>query len=651
VTRSERLAEKLKADRAARRHVEYVEKQRSERAELAAIQKRLQQDQEKRRARLPSEVLERILSERQELRRSVEVEGQVAKTVRAQQRERRLAEERPGRGQPRKMLPPRSLEEHQRLGKAAEAARQRSVAQRQQQAEQRRMDRAALNHERAQLVQIREGLGAQRVEEHRQSRAAAETARQRSAAQRQQQAEQRRIGRAALDHERAQLVQIREGLGAQRVEEHRQLRAAAEGARQRSAALRQQQGEQRRMDRTALDRERAERVQIREELGTRRLREHRQLQKVADAAKRQGAALRTRAEARRFRRGKTTVARPPAARLAEIRGRAALASPAPPLEEPQDNLLWLRTADSFVVDENGAALSLRGITVQGLDAAAPAANQSVAATISLDDENLSAISDLWAINLVRLPLKAQTILSGNNSLSGTDLLAAIDDIVAALGQLGIYTLLSLQAPVSQGETTAPLPDQSAFDCWGLLAQHYQDEPAVLFEIFSSPLPISGDWFSAAQRLIGFIRRQHPASLLFVGNGSGTVDTSGLPLRFTTGDPTPNIVHTIRVAPQTQFSTSDQNLLASLTHSFPVLTSDWSSGASGFDRSAEFTANLFSRYGIGWAASNWNGEPRLVTNSDGHNFSPTRWGLAVQRAMTLPKKEPLEMLLPGEESNS
>jgi hypothetical protein len=185
-----------------------------------------------------------------------------------------------------------------------------------------------------------------------------------------------------------------------------------------------------------------------------------------------------------------------------------------------------------------------------------------------------------------------------------------------------------------------------FDLWRLLAVHYQDEPAVLFEIYSSPSPIDEKWLAAAQTLIGVIRSEHPASLLFVGSGSGDADTTGLPVRFTTGDPTPNIVYTLGMSSDQQLSLANETALAKLSQSFPVFASDWSTSSAGdLDRSAESAANLFSRYGIGWAAASWNAEPTLVIDAAAHNFVSTRWGNSVQRAMTPPVKEPLDKLLP------
>ena len=110
---------------------------------------------------------------------------------------------------------------------------------------------------------------------------------------------------------------------------------------------------------------------------------------------------------------------------------------------------------------------------------------------------------------------------------------------------------------------------------------------------------------------------------------------------------PNIVYTIRVGADSAISNTDENSMNALTESFPLVATDWSdSTESDMGRSAELAANIFGRYGIGWTASSWNADPRLVVNAQTHNFAATRWGSAVQRGMLLPPKLPLTGLLPG-----
>ncbi len=238
------------------------------------------------------------------------------------------------------------------------------------------------------------------------------------------------------------------------------------------------------------------------------------------------------------------------------------------------------------------------------------------------------------------------IVSETTSPSAADPLAAVDRFVARLDEQGIYTLLAMQ-PAATPDVTSPTVDSDIFFAWEALAQRYRSMPSVLFEVLSTTTPVSGDWLAAVQILIGWIRTVSPAALLFIGNGTGTPDVTGLPILFSNGDPAPNIVYTIRVGPGQQPPNDEASGLTVLSQLFPVVATEWANfSASAFDRSAELAAETFSQLGIGWIAAAWSAEPKLVANSAAKDFTPTKWGLVVRRAASLPTREPLAPLLPG-----
>src|SRR5262249_31479924 len=163
------------------------------------------------------------------------------------------------------------------------------------------------------------------------------------------------------------------------------------------------------------------------------------------------------------------------------------------------------------------------------------------------------------------------VLSGNASLSASDLLLGLDDLIAQADAAGCYVLLAVKpAPDIDGI----LPGDDDYLCMRVLALRYQDQPAVLYEPFASTAVFARNWRGIAQAVIGTIRREHPASLIFVGNGSGTADVRGLPLTFSTSEAIYNLVYTIRLTPQT-LNTVDRPSLHVLTQSYPVFVSEWS----------------------------------------------------------------------------
>lgn len=322
----------------------------------------------------------------------------------------------------------------------------------------------------------------------------------------------------------------------------------------------------------------------------------------------------------------------PKPRVAPSKARATESRPSslplPPIQE-EVALSWLNTQNGFLVDENGSPVYLRGVTVEGFDTISPKLNQSVSDAMALDDANISVLAGVWGVNLIRIPFSSRAILAGNASLSQYDLMAGLDDLVATVSSAGCYVLLALKPALDN-----TLPSDDDYLCWRALAIRCRDQPAVLYELFAATSVLPANWLGVAQALIGTVRREHTASLLFFGNGSATADVRGFPMKFTTGDPIQNMVYTIRLTPEL-LNTVDRPPLQALAQAYPVFVSHWSDGGPDFGRSSELAADLVERCGMGWAAANWNAGPRLVTNAAAHEFVPTRWGLLVQRALAQP----------------
>jgi hypothetical protein len=342
-----------------------------------------------------------------------------------------------------------------------------------------------------------------------------------------------------------------------------------------------------------------------------------------------------------------TLERPAGPPAPPLQKSATFPSSAPlPAIEDEQGLSWLSTQGSFIVDENGNAIYLRGVTVIGFDSVSPGPNQTVAQALALDDVGLSSLSDGWGVNLIRVPLTSHAVLLGNDSLSANDLLSGLDDLIYQSESVGCYVLLALK-PAS--ERDGILPSDDDYLSMRTLALRYQDQPAVLYEPFASVSALAPNWLGIAQAVIGTIRPQHPASLLFIGNGSGTADVRELPLTFTTGDAIYNLVYTMRLTPQLM-NTVDRLSLQALAQNYPVFVSEWSDSGPDFGRSSALSAELIASCTVGWAAANWNAEPRLVFNAAAHEFSATRWGMEAQRGLAQPVR-PLLMPYGGEESST
>jgi len=314
----------------------------------------------------------------------------------------------------------------------------------------------------------------------------------------------------------------------------------------------------------------------------------------------------------------------------------------PCLEDPDDQLPPLKVLGGFIADENGNAVSLRGVTVLGLDTSVPAAAQCFRAALALDDTNLSLLLELWGVSVVRLVFQARSLLTGSSSLSSAQLLSGLDEIVGAVTAAGAYVLLAM-TPAAGSAGLAPGDD--TFQAWELLAEHYQNAAGVLYELLAPTIPSPVNWLDMAPVLVGTIRQKQPGALIFLGKGVGGSEVSGLPLRFSTGAPVFNLVYTIQVSASGSSNLDDGELQA-LAHSHPVFASAWFDDGAGFDRLAGSVAGFLERNGIGWAAANWNADSRLVADAANHDFTPTGWGLVVQRALRLPVRPLLQSFAPA-----
>jgi hypothetical protein len=289
-------------------------------------------------------------------------------------------------------------------------------------------------------------------------------------------------------------------------------------------------------------------------------------------------------------------------------------------------LPWLRTAGNQVRDEPDGIVYLRGVTARGLDASTDAS--SLAESLGLADDGVEVLTQLWNVTCVRLPFTAATVLHGTGSLAGGDVLSALDDLIAGLAAASLYVILALQVP-----TGAPVGEDVAA-AWAVLAGRYNDQPAVLYELCAPAAAMPAGWWpDAATKLLGKLRRDHPASLVLLCGPHPGDDVRGLPLRYATGAPAPNIVYTVSATPLRQTVESALEL-QTFGHDFPVFVAEWTDG-SGVGRTAQLAADVFVRAGFGWAAANWNAEPRLVLDAARRRFTPTRFGQVVQRALATP----------------
>lgn len=322
----------------------------------------------------------------------------------------------------------------------------------------------------------------------------------------------------------------------------------------------------------------------------------------------------------------------------------AVATPVGIYPLPVQQLPALHTESCYILGPECTTVALRGINVTGFDELTSA--QTAAADLRLDDVALAVLHKLWGLNLVRIPISAQTIVSGNGSLSPDDMLSALDVLTTRLESAAIYTLIAIQAPPA-GPTAPPEPNENTTAAIQAIASHFATSTSILYEVFATSDPLGSGWTQQAQILIGAIRARNSAAMIFVNTGNGGVAFSDLPLLFPTGEPVFNIVYTISAGAGNE-PAPEEGVLAGLAEKYPVCATIWKDDPSGI---TPYVADVFGRYGIHWTASSWNDSPLLVANAGAHDFSATGWGLIVQRAANYPVRPFLQPLGASEERSA
>jgi endoglucanase len=309
-------------------------------------------------------------------------------------------------------------------------------------------------------------------------------------------------------------------------------------------------------------------------------------------------------------------------------------------------LARLAVRGPHIVDPSGRPILLRGVNRSGLEYNAA----------SLPAEELAHIAQDWSANIVRIPFNQDWVLRGRGSLSSDDYLGLLDQAIAQLADLGVYSLLDLQwldadRPFGANrQLVPPLPNRDTPRLWTTLARRYAANPAVLFDIFNEPhdrMPDDpytlcshdgsfydphqrdvsmSEWQPWAELLIDTIYKDAPETLLFVSGTNWAYDLRGFPLDRK------SLVYSTHVYP----NKGDNWLQAFgfLTRIAPVFAGEF----GGRDHDLDWGTRLldyFDDLHIGWTAWSFSDDPHLV---QGPRFTPTPFGDLVRTRLRMVNSE-------------
>jgi aryl-phospho-beta-D-glucosidase BglC (GH1 family) len=140
----------------------------------------------------------------------------------------------------------------------------------------------------------------------------------------------------------------------------------------------------------------------------------------------------------------------------------------------------IRAQGNHIVDRLGRTVTLRGVSILGMEAPGrhdlPTWEQEV------------SVAREWGANMIRLPLSDQRLLAGSCSYDPS-YLSTLDALVSSITDKGMVAVLDLHGlafkPCGR-PLLAPMPDRRAVDFWRIIASHYATNGLVVFELYNEP---------------------------------------------------------------------------------------------------------------------------------------------------------------------
>ena len=303
---------------------------------------------------------------------------------------------------------------------------------------------------------------------------------------------------------------------------------------------------------------------------------------------------------------------------------------------------WLHVQGNRIVDENGSPVILRGVNI------AEQYDMSYAGLHTFNEADAAELAQKWQINVIRVPIFPELWQYYPPYLQNI-----LDPIVDLGNKYGIYIMLDWHAMGNPVTGQASIPSWAneppfhgdpenvsislATSFWNTVAEHYKNEPSVIYDIFNEPCYITWTaWRPVAEQLVDVVRSHNPNALILVPGVSWAYDLSGV-----LQDPVQrqNIVYDTHPYPLSShwFGSWDNNF-GYLAKYYPVFASEW--GFQFGDSDPNLNATVQS-YGqplltymaqkiMSWTAFCWSTvwDPLMLQTY----YLPTEFGVLVEQAL-------------------
>ena len=254
----------------------------------------------------------------------------------------------------------------------------------------------------------------------------------------------------------------------------------------------------------------------------------------------------------------------------------------------------LTVTSSGIVDQNGDAFQLKGVSTHGITWFPEYVNKDTFAYLKED----------WGANVIRLAMYTDTGDSYGYCSGGDqeEIKELVDTGVAAATELGMYVIIDWHI-LNDGNPNTHLDDAKEF--FAEMSEKYADYGNVIYEIANEPNG-GTTWSqvkSYAETIIKIIRKNSPDAVIIVGNPTWCQDIDAVAADpITSAD---NIIYSVHFYAATHKENLRNKVEAALSSGIPVIISEFGlcdasgSGSIDYDESDAWF-DLIEKYNLSYA---------------------------------------------------
>ena len=268
----------------------------------------------------------------------------------------------------------------------------------------------------------------------------------------------------------------------------------------------------------------------------------------------------------------------------------------------------LRVKGTQLVDKNGKAVQLKGVSTHGI-------NWDVGYSY-VNESAFASLKNRFGVNCIRVAMYTEDYngYCVTDAASRKKLLQTIDTAVKTTKKLGMYVIIDWHVLNDQ---TPKKYEKQAKAFFGKMAQRYKNYGNVLYEICNEPNG-GTSWAtikSYAQSVIPVIHKKHKNAVIIVGTPTWSQDVD-----VVAKDPITkykNIMYTVHFYAATHQEPYRQKTERALQSGLPVICTEFSAceasgnGAYNFS-SADAWIQLLNRYHVGYCAWSLSNKPEAAS---------------------------------------